>query len=226
MKPDHNEAIRVIKAQMSIAMNAVKAECRVQEDCSVEKSFKSALSQLEYRNTHIMERFGFTYLGAGARRIGFSYTYNGVRYIVKGDKEHNDFILDEGTGNLADWIANETLTKLYPVLKPMVAVIYGGFDIDECLFLVQEPITTADECDEERQKSLYSDVNTQRKRVLVAVSNDIAGNGQNYGVDSEGNLKVSDLDRFQMRKATSDDAKRCVEAYERWVQSQLQNQNG
>lgn len=223
----HETVLKVIRAQMVMAIDEVKAFAQLRELDNKEKMFKQVLRCIEYRYQDIMARFGFTYLGAGARRIGFSYTHNGVTYVVKGDKEPNDFILDErpcATGNLADWVANETLVKMYPVMKPMVAVIYGGFDIDDCLFLVQEPLTVANQCVGGNYDSLNTTENKHRRRLIAALVNDISCNGDNYGVDSDGNLKVSDLDRFQFEKAISHAAKDGIETYQRWEQSKLQKQ--
>ena len=223
----HETVLKVIRAQMVSALTAVRSFAELREVDDKEQMIKQVLRSLEWRYQDIMSRFGFTYLGAGARRIGFSYKHDGVTYVVKGDKEINDVILAERpcpTGNLADWVANETLVKLYPVMKPMVAVIYGGFDIDDCLFLVQEPITVADSCVGDSYNSLNTTENRQRRRLISAIVNDISCNGQNYGVDSDGNLKVSDLDRFQFEKAISHEAKDGLETYQRWEQSKLQKQ--
>ncbi len=232
MKPNHDEAIKVIREKMVAAIDTVKRRMNADGKClsgnTVEQKFKHILGMCEYRYHDTLAACGFTFLGSGARRIGFSYTHNGVRYIVKGDKESNEFMLEDDpcpTGNIADWVANETLVKMYPVLKPLVAIIYGGFDIDECLFLVQEPITVADACEDVKSSNaLHSPSNCERKRVLAAIVNDVAGNGQNYGIDSDGNLKVSDLDRFQYRRAAGISARLAADAYERWEKQQLQPQ--
>lgn len=169
----------------------------------------------------ILNSYGFEFLGWGAARNVWSLTVDGVKYAIKFDRMSEEEIDQdqkigmaqsepESLGNLADWCNQQELVKLYPQIKPNLALILGGFDCDVGLVLVQEyvHVDTGATC-----HAITSDFHHRKfLNMIDKLTRDVMENIQNFTV-VDGQIKIIDLDRLSFKRMTSPKASNAVREY-------------
>lgn len=142
---------------------------------------------------HILSKHNIKFVGTGAARVGFEYTMkNGKEVIFKIDYRMPSEIMDDHIGNEVDLMNHEAIIERFPDAKDLLAEIYGSFEVNDTLIMVQEKMLLASEY----RRIYHDEENDIRLKAINALAHDILVNDQNYGYTSEGVLKVTDLDRM------------------------------